>query len=98
MVNVKLLYFPGCPNVAAARSSLREAFRRLEMQPHWDEVDITAPGAGNLAAFGSPTVLVNGVDVEPAPSLEGLSCRLYRTGMGAPSPEDIITALLSHKW
>lgn len=94
MSSVKLLFFPGCPHVDGARSALREAFRQLKRQPQWEEIDITASDGGSLAGFGSPTILVNGRDVEPTHRQEGVHCRIYESGMGAPSPDAIIAALL----
>lgn len=38
--------------------------------------------AGRPGFSGSPTVLVDGVDVFPASRADGLSCRLYETPEG----------------
>ena len=92
---VQLLYFPNCPNVASARSALGEALGKLADPPSVMEVDVTDPAApAHLRSWGSPTILVDGVDVageQPAESC----CRLYRDGerRGAPSVTLIEAAL-----
>jgi hypothetical protein len=40
---VQLLYLPDCPNVDAARATLREALSKLEDAPAVGELDVTAP-------------------------------------------------------
>jgi hypothetical protein len=84
---VQLLYFPDCPNVASARSALREALGRLADPPPVAEVDVTNPTSpAHLRSWGSPTILVDGVDVAGEQPTESC-CRLYREGerRGAPS-------------
>jgi hypothetical protein len=83
MPRVELLFFPGCPHVALARAALQEA---LGEQGTWHEIDVTAADAPeSVRRFGSPTVLVDGSDVEPGPALSGRACRVYADGTGAPS-------------
>lgn len=74
---MQLLYFPGCPNADLARRQLRLALDRIEPPPEVTEIDVTSPGTPeHLRRWGSPTILVDGVDVAGGvPS--GSSCRLY---------------------
>jgi hypothetical protein len=94
---VELLYFPGCPHVETARKALHDVL--LELTEHPDEVlevDVTARDTpGHLRGWGSPTILIDGVDIEGA-SPSGSSCRVYRSsdGVGAPSQALIRVALL----
>ena len=57
----------------------------------------TDADAEALGFSGSPTILVDGIDLFRQPdALVGLSCRLYRTAQGptgAPSIEQLTTAL-----
>jgi hypothetical protein len=91
-MKVQLLYFPGCPNVEAAREQLR---RVVADRATIDEIDTTAPDTpASLRGWGSPTILVDGIDVaggEPS----GSCCRLYPGGdvRGAPSETAIRAAL-----
>lgn len=63
-----------------------------------DETD-----AGRLGFAGSPTIRVDGEDVEPPPPGErpGLACRVYRRGDGRisplPDPEAVRAALAAGK-
>ena len=78
---VHLLYFPDCPNVAAARNALNRAMGTLPDPPPVTEIDLTDPDTPeHLRAWGSPTILVDGVDVagDDAPAGEGVApcCRV----------------------
>jgi hypothetical protein len=97
---IQLLYVPECPNVGAARSALERALKSYPDAPPVTEVDVTDPGTpAHLRAWGSPTILVDGVDVagEDAPEGEGIApcCRVYRNGesRGAPLLIQIMFAL-----
>lgn len=99
MLSVELIYFPGCPNVAEARSHLVKAFAEVKLAPRWSEFRTDDPDLpGHARGFGSPTILVNGRDVTgAAPADSAESCRLYtdETGrrVGIPSLESIAAAL-----
>ena len=88
-MKVQLLYFSGCPHVDATRQILRHALRACDQPPEFDEVDVTAADApAALCGWGSPTILVDGVDIGGGqPS--GTSCRLYPGSdrPGAPARE-----------
>ena len=81
-MKVQLLYFQGCPHVEEARRMLRSALAASALgHVLVEEVDVEAATTPTeLRDWGSPTILVNGVDVggEEAPS--GLGCRLYSGG------------------
>lgn len=88
---VELLYFDGCPGIErvspmvaplAEAASARVVQRRIE----------THEEAEAERFLGSPTVRVDGVDVEPGAEQRndyGLRCRLYQTGAGLTgTPEE----------
>ena len=76
-MNVELIYDAQCPNVEAARSRLREAFRAAGLPVSWQEWDRNDPGSPDrVRRFGSPTILVNGLDVALASPGEANSCRI----------------------
>jgi len=81
-VKVQLITFAGCPNAGAARELLRRCLSLAGLEPTFEEIDSTAPETPEqFREWGSPTVLVNGVDIagqEPT----GPGCRLYRDGAG----------------
>jgi hypothetical protein len=96
-MNVELLYVANCPNHVVALERLRailpaESFRTQVNQVLVRDTEM----ALSLKFPGSPTIRVNGQDVEPqierATSF-GLMCRLYSDGSGAPSPESLRAAI-----
>ncbi|HET6867626.1 MAG TPA: hypothetical protein VFH80_17035, partial [Solirubrobacteraceae bacterium] len=81
-MNVELLWWEGCPSTERALEAVREALTDLglsdvEVHPREIETDDDARDAGFV---GSPTILIDGVDLVPAAAEEtiGLSCRVYR--------------------
>ena len=98
---IQLVYSPDCPNVAAARDALNRALASFPDPPPVMEVDVTEPAApAHLRAWGSPTILVDGIDVagEDAPADEAVApcCRIYqKVGdfRGAPLVVQILFAL-----
>lgn len=92
-MKVQLLWFPGCPNVDAARAALRDAMARVGSAEPIDEIDVSAPSAPpELRNWGSPTILIDGADVGGQPAAAGASCRLY-DGARVPSIDAIERAL-----
>lgn len=97
---VELLYFEGCPNHEQLRSRL-EAI--LDEEGIDADVELrcieTEREAEQQRFLGSPTVRINGDDVEPGATSRtdfGLKCRLYRTAdglAGAPSDQWIRAAV-----
>lgn len=98
-MKVELIYDLDCPNVKDARAQLLQAFSQVDICPSWIEWDRTSEDAPEYARrLGSPTILVDGEDVDPdnsAPS--GSCCRLYsrQSGVlaGVPHVDQIASAL-----
>jgi len=91
-VEVLLVYFPGCPHVPATRAALARVLAEFPAA-RLREVDVSAADAPEeLRGWGSPTVLVDGVDVAGGQPGTARSCRLYDSGEG-PSEERIRAAL-----
>ena len=80
-MKVEVLYFAGCPNYAPAVSQVREALEHEGVTAEMVEVEVTDTATAQSVGFlGSPTIRINGLDVEPsARSVHsyGLSCRTY---------------------
>jgi hypothetical protein len=100
-MNVELLWWEGCPSTERALKAVREAVSELglshvELQTREIATDDDAREAGFV---GSPTILIDGVDLVPAAGEEhiGLSCRIYRRRDGRvspiPDPDDLREAL-----
>jgi len=95
-LNVAVLYIEGCPNHGPAVETVRRVSARTGLDAAIDEIAVETPEeAKRLGFLGSPTVRVNGLDVEPAARARrdfGLSCRTYADG-GAPSERDVEAAI-----
>lgn len=93
-MNIEVLYFDGCPSYEALLPRLRKIVREQGGDPDGIAlVPIESPEAAQAARFlGSPTVRVNGRDVDPGAADRddfGLKCRLYRSDQGqSPTPPD----------
>lgn len=82
-MKVQLVTFPGCPNADAARKMLRRALVAFGLDPSIEEIDSSSPKTPQpLRSWGSPTVLVDGVDVGGEGRPTGPACRLYRDPSG----------------
>jgi hypothetical protein len=99
-MKVEVLYFAGCPNhnptLELVRDVLREEGTRAEVVQVEVKDEATAQAMGFL---GSPTIRINGRDVEsaaPAAPAFGMSCRTYMDGglrTGVPPREWIRAAV-----
>ena len=91
---VEVLYFDGCPGHEALLPRLREAVRDAGFDPAAIELrQVTSPDDAESERFlGSPTVRVDGRDVDPSAADRddfGLKCRLYREdGQQARTPPE----------
>jgi hypothetical protein len=83
---VEILYFEGCPNHEPARALVERLARELRVEPEIELVEVADPEAAVAHRFlGSPTVRVDGVDVEPGAAGRrdfAFSCRIYRSEEG----------------
>jgi len=84
---VEILYFEGCPNHEPTRALVERLARELRVEPLIELVQVPDPEAAfKLRFLGSPTVRVNGVDVEPGAEERrdfAFSCRIYGSNGGA---------------
>jgi hypothetical protein len=104
---IELIFDDDCPNVGPARQLLGGVLDELGLPQQWCEWNREAPDTPpELRVFGSPTILVDGVDVaEPEfdePNAFASSrCRLYEDEAGRrsgiPRRQDIVRALLGSK-
>jgi hypothetical protein len=97
---VELLWWRECPSWERALAELREELTDLGLDPGAVEArEIDTERAAERDGFpGSPTIRVEGRDVQPpGDQPTGLSCRLYRLRDGRVSPlpdrEDVREAL-----
>jgi hypothetical protein len=97
--SVEVLVLEGCPHTTLAIERARAAFAAMEPPPELRVLVVDHGSAHSLAFLGSPTVRVDGVDVEPGAvgrSDFGMQCRVYPVAGGvekAPLVEWIAAAL-----
>ncbi len=94
-VKVEVQYFRGCPNSTEMISRVREAIDTIEDKVEYEEVLVEDNETAQKLNFrGSPTVLINGIDIEnrTEPESPALNCRVYENGL--PSKEEIRSKIL----
>ena len=88
-MEIEFLFWQGCPSHPEARQLLDDVLtaRGLEVEVKVREVHTQAE-AEELRFPGSPTIRVDGSDVDPdsASARPALNCRIYRRADGRPSP------------
>jgi hypothetical protein len=96
-MKIQILYFEGCPNHLPTVALVHQVVATLGKEIQIEEVEVTSPeDAVSTRFLGSPTVLVNGVDIDPRARQRtdyGFSCRIYDGMSGLPS-EDLLRAAL----
>jgi len=94
-MRIEVLYFEGCPNYLPAVERLRTVLRQEGLPVDVFEIEVKDESVVKaLKFFGSPTIRVNGLDIEAdSRGVEetGFACRRYSGGL--PSEEMIRTAL-----
>ena len=84
--SVELLYFKGCPNYREARADIERIAAEEAVGLDLRLVEVTSPEQAEALRFlGSPTVRVDGRDVEPGADDRDsfvIACRMYRTDSG----------------
>jgi hypothetical protein len=83
---VEILYFEGCPNHEGTRELVEQIAATLRIQPAVEMVEVAdAAAAARLRFLGSPSVRVDGRDVEPGADERSefvLACRVYLSANG----------------
>ena len=101
-MKVELLYFEGCPGYETLLPRLREllAEHAPDAELELTSIDSLEEAMGHHF-LGSPTVRVNGRDLEPDADARadfGMKCRLYATseGLTRQPPDEWVVRALSH--
>jgi len=95
---IEFIYELSCPNIADARAQLRLALEQSGLPLQWQEWEHNDPNSPDYTRrYGSPSILVNGVDVAGEPASDAASCRIYTNtqgrNRGVPDAALIRTAL-----
>jgi hypothetical protein len=96
-MRIEVLHVSNCPNHAVVIERLRQILATEGFEAHINEVVVNdATVAQSLRFPGSPTIRINGRDIEPhegETASFGLMCRLYADGNGAPSHQKLRDAI-----
>ena len=93
---IEILYFDGCPNLEATLELTRQVVAELGLEADIRQVRVETPAEARERHFlGSPSVRVNGKDIEPeARGSEdfALGCRVYGKS-GVPPKQLLVDAI-----
>jgi hypothetical protein len=98
-LRIELLYVPGCPHHPAAAAELRKVLLSEGITAQIREIVVAdAATAQQLRFRGSPSIRINGLDIESpssGPAASGLACRMYpnSAARGVPPIEMIRDAV-----
>jgi hypothetical protein len=99
-MTIELLYFHGCPSHAAFLPRLRELLAQAGVDAPIEQRQVQTDADAQRERFlGSPTLRIDGVDVDPDAGERtdyGLRCRLYPVAgglRGVPPDEWVLAAL-----
>jgi hypothetical protein len=98
-MKIEVLYVSDCPNHAPTIERVKQVLASESLHVPVDEVLVSNESEAKALQFlGSPTVRVNGRDVEPVENaMPGLSCRIYDNFSGVPSQESVRRAISAAK-
>lgn len=89
-LKIEFLYWEDCPSHPQAWKLLQEALSEIGIERPVEQIEVlTDIDAERLAFPGSPTIRVNGVDIDPEGAAQmgtALTCRVYRLEDGRFSP------------
>lgn len=99
-MRIEVLTFKGCPNAESTRELVRQAVKLEAVDATIEFIDVNTPEVAQQMRFlGSPSVRIDGEDVEPLANSRaayGLMCRTYRVGSefsGKPPIAMILAAI-----
>jgi protein-disulfide isomerase len=95
-IKIDIQHFHGCPNSGEMIKRVKEAISGFEDIVEYNELLVETNELAEKIKFrGSPTVLINGEDIEgrKEPQFVSLNCRLYTNGL--PEVEEIRKRIFS---
>ena len=89
-MNIEFYYWEGCPSHPEARDLLERVLRERGVDAEIDVREVTTDEQAQAVDFhGSPTIRVDGRDIDPAGAASqriALACRIYHLPDGRASP------------
>jgi len=83
-VKIEVQHFEGCPNTEEMIARVKEAMEEFNDRIEYNEILVETQEEAERVKFrGSPTALINGIDLEnmPEPIEANLACRYYKNGL-----------------
>ncbi len=104
MKHIELLWFEDCPNHDGARALISDVMVELGIEAEVEAIEVADDATAEQVRFpGSPTIRVDGVDIEPGfPGCDDCTprCRVYQTSAGLrglPERSWLVAALAGRK-
>jgi hypothetical protein len=88
-MKIEVLFVPGCPNYKPAVERVKKVLIAESLRVEVEGVPVNTEADARALLFpGSPTIRINGDDIEPGQTNAlGLACRVYPNRAGVPSEE-----------
>jgi hypothetical protein len=97
-MRIEVLYVQDCPNYTPAVERVKKVLASESLQVEVSGILVNSETEVQAREFlGSPTIRINGNDVEPEQRAPSLSCRLYANRSGVPSETVLRAAVLQAK-
>ena len=97
-MKIEVLYIDGCPHFPATVDAVKNSLGQFGLNCPIIEMSVTDQEmAMRIGFLGSPTVRINGLDIEPSARSRsdfGIMCRTYDGSSGVPS-EDLIRSAIT---
>src|SRR5580700_1842581 len=95
-MRIEVLFVPGCPNYEPAVEQVKKVLASESLQVDVEGIAVNTDADARALQFpGSPTIRINGDDIEPDQvNAPGLTCRLYANRTGVP-PEEVLRLAVS---
>ena len=100
---IEVLSFAGCPNAEPAADLVARVISELGIDANVERIDVESDDqVKELRFLGSPSIRVNGHDIEPGADERGeyvYSCRVYpsESGLTGQPNEHWLRAALQHR-
>lgn len=84
-MRIEVMYFEGCPNYRPAAERLKSVLRQQGVRAEVAEIEVADEATAKKLGFrGSPTIRINGLDIDVETRGGGpaaLACRRYEGGL-----------------
>ena len=98
-MKIEVLYVPGCPNYEPAVERIEKVLELESLRGDIQRIPVHSDAEAKELKFpGSPTIRINGNDVQPdGTNAPGIACRLYPDRSGFPSEHMLRIAIAEAK-